>query len=112
MSKRLVNLIIIIVGIFLIISTVKAIFGRWGAGGKVVMREQQVSKLETENRRLENELEKSKNPEFIEKMAREKLSLVKPGEVVVILPKEFMAAGQGEFRDLSPNCEKWWDLVN
>ncbi len=47
----------------------------------------QVAKLDAENRKLEAEVAALKNdPRTLEKIAREKLGLVRPGEVVVVLP--------------------------
>lgn len=46
------------------------------------------AKLENEKKRLEEELENVNNPEYIEQQAREQLKMVKPGEVMYILPQE------------------------
>ena len=47
-----------------------------------------VAKLDAENRKLEAEVTALRsNPRALEKIAREKLGLAKPGEVVVILPE-------------------------
>jgi cell division protein FtsB len=48
----------------------------------------QVSVLETENRQLERRIHQWHDPEYIEKVARECLGMVKPGEVpFVVVPK-------------------------
>jgi cell division protein FtsL len=48
----------------------------------------EVAKLDAENRALEAEVSALKNdPRSLEKIAREKLGLAKPGEVVVVLPE-------------------------
>lgn len=50
--------------------------------------QEEVAKLDAENRKLEAEVTALKNdPQALEKVAREKLGLAKPGEVVVILPE-------------------------
>jgi cell division protein FtsB len=41
-----------------------------------------------EKNRLEEELENVNNPEYIEKIAREELGLVKPGELLIIPVEE------------------------
>jgi cell division protein FtsB len=52
----------------------------------------EVAKLDAENRRLEEEVAALKNdPEAVERIARETLNLVKPGEVVLILPEGWEA---------------------
>ena len=50
--------------------------------------QEEVAKLDAENRRLETEVAALKSdPAALEKTAREKLGLAKPGEVVVVLPE-------------------------
>ncbi|MFZ5945260.1 MAG: FtsB family cell division protein [Bacillota bacterium] len=44
----------------------------------------QLGTLQEENTRLQQELEYVQTPEAIEKMAREKLGLIKPGETVIM----------------------------
>lgn len=45
-------------------------------------------KLKEENKKLLEELEYIQTPEAIEKIAREKLGLIKPGEIVILRAKE------------------------
>lgn len=48
---------------------------------------EEVAQLETDNKRLEAEVLALKNdPRSLEKIAREELNLVRPGEVVLVLP--------------------------
>jgi cell division protein FtsB len=50
--------------------------------------QEEVAKIDAENRKLEAEVAALKNdPRALEKIAREKLGLAKPGEVVVVLPE-------------------------
>lgn len=44
--------------------------------------------LEAEKQRLEEELENINTPEYIEQQARQQLKMIKPGEVMYILPQE------------------------
>ncbi len=54
---------------------------------ELVKSQNELQILADENRRLEGELAALKSdPKAVEKIAREKLGLVKPGEVVLILP--------------------------
>jgi len=51
--------------------------------------ELQIRDMEAENQRLTGEIQALRtDPAAIEKIAREQLKLVKPGEVVLILPEE------------------------
>jgi cell division protein FtsB len=48
---------------------------------------EEIAQLEADNRRLEGELAALRtDPRALEKIAREELNLVKPGEVVIVLP--------------------------
>ena len=47
---------------------------------------------------------------FIEKEAREKLGLGKPGEVVVILPKVEQRPSNAPATEGKANWRKWWEL--
>jgi len=49
--------------------------------------QEEVARIDAENRKLETEVAALKSdPRALEKIARERLQLVKPGEVVVVLP--------------------------
>lgn len=55
---------------------------------QLVKAQANVSDLDKENRRLEEEIARLKSdPNAVEKIAREELNLVKPGEVVLVLPQ-------------------------
>ena len=70
----------------------------WGRGGlleyldareQVRALELQVKALEAENAALEAEIQRLKvHPELYEAVAREKLFLKKPGEIILYLPRE------------------------
>ena len=52
--------------------------------------QEEVARIDAENRKLETEVAALKSdPRSLEKIAREKLQLVRPGEVVVILPDDW-----------------------
>jgi cell division protein FtsB len=46
------------------------------------LREQEKSNLEARNAELEYRIKHSNDPDTIQKIAREKLGLVKPGEII------------------------------
>jgi len=47
-------------------------------------KQQQVAALKQEVLRLEEEIKQSNTPEFVEKVAREQLKMVKPNEIIYI----------------------------
>jgi cell division protein FtsB len=56
---------------------------------KLVTVQAEVEKIQTENKQLADEIHALRtDPTTIEKLAREELRLVKPGEVVLVTPAE------------------------
>ena len=91
--------------------------------GKVVAIREEVAKererlerLEKENEQLQKKITKTQSDEFIEKQIRDKLGLVKEGEIVVVLPDEEILRGfapkivveQDSLPD--PNWKRWLKL--
>jgi len=113
MRDKLITTILIIFGLYLIVSSVKDLWF-WSQKGKEM--EQSQLKLEQaigEKAQLEKQLEYVKSNDFVEKEAREKLGMSKPGETVVILPDnvEKIVGGQEEIKNPEiPNWKKWGQL--
>ena len=81
-------------GLLTIAMLLLAIFNDKGAlqvraqAQKLTVLEADVSKLETENKQLANDIQALRSdPNTIEKFAREELKLVKPGEIVLVTPE-------------------------
>ena len=91
----LLKFFVVVVGLGLIALVVHTVFG---AGGYVDLQKrdaelqrinEKVEDLEKENRRLTGEVKSLKNdPAAIERVAREQLKLVKPGEKIITLPEK------------------------
>ncbi len=58
--------------------------------------QQQVQNQIEENKELKEEIERVKSPEYVEKVAREELGLVKPGEILLIPVEEEQDNNQDE----------------
>jgi len=51
--------------------------------------QQQIQQLQQENQQLEKQIEELKSdPKAIEKLAREKMRLARPGEIIYVLPEK------------------------
>ena len=63
------------------------------------------------NENLKRELAKTQSETFIERQVRDKLNLVKEGEIIVILPtiSPFVEPSPIPI-DTSSNIEKWWKV--
>jgi len=58
--------------------------------------QQQVQNQIEENKELKEEIERVRSPEYVEKVAREELGLVKPGEILLIPVEEEQDNNQEE----------------
>jgi cell division protein FtsB len=89
------------IAVSLLFSVVVFAFFLLSPGGFLKVREQRnqlakmqvaVAQLDADNRKLEAEVAALKSdPQAVEKIARETLNLVKPGEIVLILPEGWQA---------------------
>lgn len=103
--------LIIIIAIYLIITTSKGIFDLLGSDSKLIRREKTLAALKKERDRLLVEKKKTESPLYLEKIARDKLGLSKPGEEVIVIPPELLADNTPiVVEDKSPNWQKWLKL--
>jgi cell division protein FtsB len=54
---------------------------------EIEVKYQDLSKLQDKNQKLQDEVDMSKTDSYIEKLARERLGLIKPGETLVVEKK-------------------------
>lgn len=112
MNNRFFRYLVIIIGIILIINTIKAIGDAWRAGDRVELRGQKINLLEKENEKIKQKIAEVESPEYLEQIARDKLNLSKPGEVLIILPKDIYATNSANLKsDNRSNWQKWRDLI-
>ena len=86
MKRRLYQLFIIVVGLFIIYGSSRNILELWQQKQRIWRIQKEVKELEIKEADLKKQLEYYRSDEYVEKMAREKLLLQKEGETVVILP--------------------------
>jgi len=96
----------------LIVSLAEGIRQTLGARGRVKELVAEKRELLAERKELAEELEYVQSPEYLEKVAREELALVKPGETVVIIPEKAgeQEEGLGTDEEVKANWEKWWEV--
>lgn len=101
----------IVGAVALIISMTGSVWTIWQKRDIVRERSEILAKLEAENRELTKTLAETEKPAFVEKVAREKLGLVKPGETVVLVEKSGQPAAISSQQEVSvPNWKRWWRL--
>lgn len=93
MKRRLYQLAIIVIGLFIIYGSSRNILELWQQKQRVWRIQKEVKELEVKESELKKKLEYYNSDEYIEKMAREKLLLQKEGETVILLPQ-----GQNEIQ--------------
>jgi cell division protein FtsB len=99
-SRRIANGVMVRVGLavfglatvltlLLTLVSDRGLLAVWERGAELETLEQQIDEIEAENDSMIEEIRLLKeSPEAIEERAREKLKLVRPGEVMLVLPEE------------------------
>ena len=104
-------IIVWLCSLVLVVGLVRSIVGMYLKNDIVEDRRQLLLKEEKRNSELKARLHEATSAAFIEKMARDKLGLVKPGDTVVLLQQPTVQDDAGLIK--SPNLtqwEKWWRL--
>lgn len=76
----------------------------------VTERKDAVAAVKKENEALIKQLEVISSQEYVEKIARDKLGMVKDGESIVLLPEEAKGEGKKEERTKRTHWQQWWGL--
>jgi cell division protein FtsB len=119
-KNKIVNIMGLVgsIAIFLVLasSLVKSL-KRIQIGDSVIEKTKvKISKVEEENKRLEDQLNVVKSEEYSEKQLRDKLGLAKEGEIILVLPEADIVRKlspqipEEEEVKPKPNWQKWLDL--
>lgn len=120
MKNSLIYFIFLLFGLYLTLNLSQSILSLTEKNKEV---EQANDKVETElvkNSELISELSQARSPKYIERQAREKLGMSRPGETAVVVPQEIVtelasrtATISADFYsrfDDTPNWQKWIKL--
>lgn len=111
MKNRLIVIVSIIIGLYLIVTLSKSIIDILQKGKSTSNIETTVSDLRKQNITLKNKLKDVQSQEYVEKIARDKLNMAKPGESIVILPEEIQNPKIEVINKIEiPNWQKWYQL--
>lgn len=114
--KLISTISVLLFTILLSISLLKSINNITSGTQKVKDAEIKVKDLEKQNAELEIKVETVQTQDFIEKQARDKLGLAKPGETVVVLPDPEILRKLAPERSTEetalpdPNWKKWMKI--
>lgn len=109
-KSRLFKLLVLVASLILIVTLSRSVYNLWQRRDIVSQRARELARQKAENQRLKQKLSEVQTPEFVERQAREKLGLVKPGEVVVLVPKTEAGSEDQTATQPLPNWQKWWRL--
>ena len=94
MQGLIVRIALGVFGLLTVAMLLLAVFNEKGAlevhaqANKLTAIESQISKLDTDNKQLTADIQALRSdPNAIERLAREELKLVKPGEIVLVTPE-------------------------
>lgn len=113
MQKRsVIRALIIIVCLYLIVTTVQAMVDLWKAGDKEFERQRRLNVLITEQKKLLAQKNLVQKPEYWEKIARDQLGMSRPGEETLVIPQDLLKdKATSLVIDTRPNWKKWMDLI-
>ena len=113
MKKRLIRYLILILGIYLVISLSRELFNLIKKGERTKEMEGKIEELRVKNKELKENLEYVKSEEFVEKEARDRLNMAKEDEVIVVLPEGLELRDQqleASSEEDWPNWQRWLRL--
>lgn len=109
-QSRLARITILLVSLLVAVGIIRSVVTIWQKHGIVAERAVVLNAEETKRADLERRLREATGSAFVERVAREKLGLVKEGEQVVIMDK-FQGTGSATptLQDI-PSWKQWWQL--
>ena len=120
MNKKIVNIIGLLASLTLLIvlslSLIRSI-NRIREGDNLIQKSEiKLKKALEENKKLEEQVKIVQSDEFVEKQLRNKLGLVREGEMVIVLPEAEIVKKlspvipEKEETKPKPNWQKWMEL--
>ena len=114
MRKKIGVTLIIMVAVFITYNIIGQIIEAVNSSERLSRSAEELYQLDIKNKELKKALLEAKSISFIEKVARDKLGLVKEGETVVIIPSEVLERVLGESKRIEdiklPNWLGWWKV--
>jgi len=106
--KKISQYIVIIVSLGLCLSAARTIVDLWHRRDVIGLRQKDLTTITRENQKLEQRLKETQNSDYIERIARDKLGMVKDGETIILLPESGVRS-QAQAGTI-PHWKKWWRL--
>lgn len=111
MSKSVFRALFLAINLFVAVGLANSVYDLWKRRDIVRQRAAVLNRVKDENRQLKEDLAEAQTPEFIEREARNRLNLAKPGESIVIMetPPAATQSAQVETTQV-PTWRAWWRL--
>lgn len=104
------RIITIIIGFYLILTTVRALGDFWNAGDKLTQRQRRLATLQKQQQELYKRKAQVESEEYVEQVARNELGMAKTGEKIIIVPENLLIPPTESVEQNVPNWQKWRDL--
>lgn len=109
--KRLITFGLVALTLLLALSVGREITQLISVRQRIAASEQKLADLKKAQEDLSKEKERRQTESFIEEQARNKLGLARPGEEIIILPKEDkQKETSNKQKENLPNWQKWLNL--
>ena len=109
--KKAIFIVGLLISLIIINNSIRSIYSLWQKRDLLTEAGRVLQKEKAKNASLKGKLQEVDKPEFVEKEARDKLFLVKPGEQIVLVPKEQKKEEKNPVaRSQKPNWQQWWEL--
>lgn len=106
---RVARAVILVVSLLIAIGIIRSVVTIYQKRGIVSERQAVLKAEEAKHAELERRLSEATSSAFVERVAREKLGLVRPGEQVVILDTSQSSTSGTPVPELS-SWQQWWRL--
>ena len=109
----LFRFILAIISLMVCVGLLRSIVSHLRRNDVVEEHRQSLVKEEERNRELKDRLKEATSPAFIEKQAREKLGLAKPGDTIVLMNTGAVVDAKSKHEAAAvgtSNWKRWWQL--
>jgi cell division protein FtsB len=113
-TPKLILILASVVVVFILLALVQEMNRRWQVQREVASLEQEIRAMENKVVELEQINQYFRTPDYLERVAREKLNYHAPGEQVVLIPDEVAESAVLNSEESSQRpvavWRRWWDI--
>lgn len=108
--NRWFKLVIFLISLAIVVTAPRQLYEMWQRRDILRERQEVRDRLAAENEALKRELSEAETPEYVEKVARENLGLIKEGETIVLMTNNQSPISNENALEDIPSWKKWWRL--